>query len=159
MILHINLGPGVNQSVSIRLLTRLDWTADTLGETELQCRPHIPEGSGLEMIENPEASVRFNVVEEEEAEISNEEIVLTDALQYDATADDDDDDDDDEATRPEALPDRLSHDSERSESQAPFSLEPRTLTAGFSSANYRRTSGVTVMVSVMASVFYFVGLQ
>ena len=152
----------MNQSASIRLLTRLDWTADTLGETELQCRPHIPEGSGLEMIENPEASVRFNVVEEEEAEISNEEIVLTEALQFDATADDatyHDDDDDDEATRPEALPDQLDHDSVRSESQASFSLEPKTLTAGFSSADYRRTSGVTVMVSVMASVFYFVGLQ
>ena len=129
-------------------MTRLEWSADTLGETVLQCRPHIPQHSGLEMVESPEASVRFNVVEPQ--------IVLTEGLQYEATYDDEDKDD---ATRPEALPDQLPQDSERSDSLGAISQEPRTLTAGFSSANSRGTSGLTVMVSIMASVWYFVGLQ
>ena len=125
-------------SDSRRLLSRLDWTADTLGETVLQCRPLIPGDSGLEMIENHEASVSFNVVEKEADyyeyeydddyhEQDNEEIVLTDDLQHDDTPDD--------ATRPEALPDQLPQDSERSESLDAISPGPRTLTA--SSATFR----------------------
>ena len=133
---------GVDQSDCRRLFTRLAWPAETLGETVVQCRPVIPDHSGLQMVENPEASVSFNVVEEEEEEYyeydyedqydysgyetSNEEIVLTDhSLQHDEAPGD--------ATRAEALPDQLPHDSEPSESLDAISPGPRTLTAGLSS--------------------------
>ena len=124
-----------------RLLSRLDWTADTLGETVLQCRPLIPGDSGLEMIENHEASVRFNVVEaeyyeyeyeadydyqEQDRRDDHEEIVLTDDLHHDEP--------DGDATRPEALPEQLPHDIEPSESLDAISSGPRTLTASSASS-------------------------
>ena len=134
-------GPPVTSSDPRRLLSRLDWTADTLGETVLQCRPLIPGDSGLEMIENHEASVRFNVVEaeyyeyeyeadydyqEQDRRDDHEEIVLTDDLHHDEP--------DGDATRPEALPEQLPHDIEPSESLDAISSGPRTLTASSASS-------------------------
>ena len=133
----------------------------------LQCRPIIMEGAGLEMVENPEASVSFNVVEQQEQEgeyYEEEDYEYDYDNQYDYSGYEDeatyheDDQEEDDATRPEALPDQKPH-HERTESLDAISPGPRTLTAGFSSGETKRASGVTVLASVLASVCYFAGRQ